>query len=248
MEKYKIRSFKKVVLILGMHRSGTSNLMGNLEELGLFIGIANSKSKFNKKGNKEIPLFRQFHDKVLHENKANWKAPKIINKWSDQNLSTLRTHIKNEFKSNEVWGIKDPRLMYLLKGWFSIIPKKKMTFIASFRHPLSVSHSLLKRGNIKSIQEGLIIWRKYNHRLLRLSEKLNISFLDFDNNNEVNSEITYNIYKELIQSPKKNDLSFYDQELVNTKFDKDECPKPLKELYKKLISKSKETKNSFLNP
>jgi len=238
---------KKIVLVLGMHRSGTSSLMGTLEELGLFIGNANSKSIHNKKGNKEIPLFRQFHDKILKENSANWMNPKIVNDWTNENIEELRNYIKSEFTNHEIWGLKDPRIVYLLKGWFNVIPKKKIIFITSIRHPLSVANSLLKRGNVKSIKEGLIIWRKYNHRILKLSEKFQILYIDFDGNPEKNSKITYNIYQKLIEQPLKSNLTFFNNTLVNTKFEKDECPPALKDLYQKLIIKCKNTEMEFLN-
>jgi len=41
------------ILILGMHRSGTSCLAGCLEEAGLYLGDVNLKAGFNKKGNRE---------------------------------------------------------------------------------------------------------------------------------------------------------------------------------------------------
>ena len=41
------------VIILGMHRSGTSCLTGCLKEYGLHLGDVSESNKHNKKGNQE---------------------------------------------------------------------------------------------------------------------------------------------------------------------------------------------------
>ena len=43
------------IVILGMHRSGTSCLAGCLEELGLHLGTVITSAPHNKKGNRENP-------------------------------------------------------------------------------------------------------------------------------------------------------------------------------------------------
>ena len=42
-----------VVLVLGMHRSGTSCLAGSLQQAGLELGDVFTSNPFNKKGNRE---------------------------------------------------------------------------------------------------------------------------------------------------------------------------------------------------
>ena len=41
------------VVVLGMHRSGTSCLAGSLEQQGLFLGEVNTSAPWNRRGNRE---------------------------------------------------------------------------------------------------------------------------------------------------------------------------------------------------
>ena len=44
---------RAAVVILGMHRSGTSCLTGSLQDKGLYLGQVSQRGTFNKKGNRE---------------------------------------------------------------------------------------------------------------------------------------------------------------------------------------------------
>ena len=46
------------VIVLGMHRSGTSLLTGSLEAAGLHLGEVNNAARYNPKGNKENESIR----------------------------------------------------------------------------------------------------------------------------------------------------------------------------------------------
>lgn len=246
LNKLKRTDFTKVVLVLGMHRSGTSSLMGSLEELGLNIGQANNTSQYNSKGNKEIPDFRKWHDQIFANNQANWNQPKNIIDWSETNLKELYQLIKNHFGDLKIWGLKDPRLLFMIKAWFQIIPKKKIVFFASVRHPISVVKSLLKRGNINSEKEGFLIWKKYNKRLLFLSKKFNIQFIDFDNDAAQNNRIIMSLFSDMIGPPAKQNLSFYDERLVHSKETIESCPESLRSLYDQLLINCKNTAEMVL--
>ena len=63
------------ILILGMHRSGTSCLAGSLQEAGLYLGEVNTTAPHNAKGNRESRTIVALHDGLLQANGGAWDAP-----------------------------------------------------------------------------------------------------------------------------------------------------------------------------
>src|SRR5687768_5428442 len=66
-----MKSFRdnpRPLIILGMHRSGTSMLARMLEACGLFVGAALEE-------NHEPPLFRKINDRMLALAGASWTRP-----------------------------------------------------------------------------------------------------------------------------------------------------------------------------
>ncbi len=166
------------VLILGMHRSGTSGLTGALEAAGLFLGETRLWSDDNRKGNREHSTAMALNTDVLAANKGNWKAPSQISPlhWS-QDLCNRRNILLADFAASAHWGLKDPRLIFTLEGWQDVLPNARMVGI--FRHPVSVAKSLEARKDL-SFQEGLDLWKIYNRRLLQLHDATPFPLIDFD--------------------------------------------------------------------
>lgn len=166
-----------VVAILGMHRSGTSCLAGSLEAWGLPLGEVMTSSKHNKLGNRENPDIFRLHEAVLADNGGSWQNPLTVTKWRAERLDALRAIIEKH--SSGLWGFKDPRTLFLLDGWYSVIPRSRFRYVATFRHPMAVARSLNVRNGM-SIDQGLELWRSYNQRLLSLMEDRKIHLVDFD--------------------------------------------------------------------
>ena len=59
---------RRVIAILGMHRSGTSCLTGSLQEAGLELGEHHTWNPYNRKGNRENQDFVDLHDAILAAN------------------------------------------------------------------------------------------------------------------------------------------------------------------------------------
>ena len=98
------------VIVLGMHRSGTSLLTGSLEAAGLHLGKVNHAAPFNRKGNKENEPIRGFHDELLAKNGASWdRPPKGQVRWDRPDEERARSLIEAHLRSARPWGFKDPR-------------------------------------------------------------------------------------------------------------------------------------------
>ncbi len=166
-----------VIAILGMHRSGTSCLAGSMEAWGLPLGKVMTSSPYNKLGNRENPHIFNLHEAVLTDNGGSWQNPLPVTAWRTERLDALGAII--EKYPAKLWGFKDPRALFLLDGWYRIIPKSRFRYVATFRHPMAVAQSLESRNQMP-IDRGLALWSCYNRRLLTLMEELDIPLVNFD--------------------------------------------------------------------
>ena len=165
------------VLILGMHRSGTSCLAGSLEQAGLYLGQVNTKAPHNAKGNRENRDIMDLNDSVLALADATWDhPPKGEITWTQEQIET-RDALIATYPTDKKWGFKEPRTMFTFEGWLDAFPQVQVA--ATFRHPLSVAQSLNIRNKFP-IEQGLQLWRAYNERLLTLSQMRKVEFICFD--------------------------------------------------------------------
>ena len=165
-----------VICILGMHRSGTSSLAGSLEEAGLHLGKIIKKAPNNAKGNRENKRIMDLQDELLAYNGGSWRSPPENVVWTDAHRAA-RDAILASYKRRDLWGFKDPRTLLTLRFWQEALPR--MTFVATFRHPLLVAESLIRR-NGGDRERWLALWAEYNQRLLALHAHYGFEVLSFD--------------------------------------------------------------------
>lgn len=221
------------ILILGMHRSGTSCLTGCLQEAGLFLGNVNTQAGFNTKGNRENLDIMTLHDQILQRVGAAWdRPPNDDPKWTDAESRQLRL-ILDGYPSDRAWGTKDPRSLFMIGGWQSLSTPK---FIGTFRHPVEVAASLVHRAKIwkqaMSQETAFDLWSKYNQRMLRLHRETPFDILRFD--------IEPNLYQKKLEIAGKrigldvpDELSFREPGLHNHRADID-VPSSLMEIWEVL--------------
>lgn len=230
---------KKVVIILGMHRSGTSCLAGSLQEYGLFLGNVKTDSPYNKKGNRELPEVFNLQEEILNFFEANWSNPPnvILPKcdWIDDRI----IEIIEKLSDNNFWGFKDPRTIFTLHLWLPLLAKFDVSLIGTFRHPLAVANSLQKRNNM-ALEDGLNLWFKYNLKLLDLAKIYDISIINFDWDEEQYKRKIRDFIKNIGFSTKRNCIEhFYDEKLINTVVKNDiELPDYITKCYHDLIQLS----------
>jgi hypothetical protein len=210
------------LLILGMHRSGTSCLAGCLQEAGLYLGDVNTEAGFNKKGNREDHKIMELHDRILKRTKASWdKPPKQEPKWTAQEKKDL-TSLLATFPSNTVWGIKDPRALLLLTGWHEV---STPTCIGTFRHPAEVIASLVHRAREwkqpMSKAKAANLWDAYNQRMLKQYAKQPFDIIRYDIDVGLYYEKLDAVIKPLglsiPKSPKFRDAKLHNQHSIEQK-------------------------------
>lgn len=168
------------VIVLGMHRSGTSLLAGSLEAAGLYLGDVNHAAPFNRKGNKENEPIRGFHNELLAKNGASWdRPPRRQIQWKQPDEERARSLVEPYFRAALPWGFKDPRTIWLVEGWLRLLPAARI--VGVFRHPSLVVRSLAARtGDLATgTGEALKLWCAYNSELLRLHRKYRFPLVHF---------------------------------------------------------------------
>jgi hypothetical protein len=165
------------VVVLGMHRSGTSSLAGCLQEAGLYLGEVVEQAPHNARGNRESLRIRAVNDMVLEHNGGSWDKPPRVIKWDDelriQRDNAVAAHVTRVGR----WGFKDPRTVLTIDFWAEAYPHLEL--VGTFRHPLSVARSLRERGRW-SLERGLALWSAYNERLLSLHGARSFPLISFD--------------------------------------------------------------------
>lgn len=174
------------VIVLGMHRSGTSMLSGLLVNGigynvgGPLIGAAfdNAKGFFERIDivlqNDEFMQsqriwwaegVRAYDGEEVYSDYASGSSKKITFQQGKKGLEFLND------PNNAPWLQKDPRMCITLRTWLHMMDKKPAV-VFTYRNPLEVAMSLEKRERNFPLEQGLRLWIVYNMRALQNSNDL----------------------------------------------------------------------------
>jgi hypothetical protein len=168
------------ILILGMHRSGTSCLAGSLQQRGLHLGEVHESRPYNRKGNRENQQVMDLNNAVLAASGGAWDRPPAHLRW-DPASEAARDGIIAGLRSGSggaPWGFKDPRSLLTLPFWQAALPGARLA--GTFRHPSRVAASLRARDPAMAPATALALWLEYNERLLAIHAQSPFPLLDFD--------------------------------------------------------------------
>jgi len=157
------------LLILGMHRSGTSSVTGLLHHLGVALGQNLMPAKAdNPKGFFEHQAIVDLHDEILKTLNTAWDDPRSLSPGWEQSpqlaphREQLLTLLRQDFTGISLWAIKDPRLCRLLPLWLSVLAELNVTpkVIFVLRDPAEVIASLQHR-NGTGREQAAMLWLSY---------------------------------------------------------------------------------------
>ncbi len=163
------------VIVVGMHRSGTSCLAGLLETSGLWTGDVIRQAKNNPKGTRENRRVFTMNDELMKKSGGSWDNPPETLRLSTDDLTKIRL-ILREYESARQWVLKDPRFLFTLDAW--LVHLREYQLIGAFRHPEAVAMSLYRRNGM-TLEEGRMLWLKYNRKLVSLHEKESFPLIHF---------------------------------------------------------------------
>jgi len=161
---------KRCIVVLGMHRSGTSMLAGMLARMGVDFGddLLPPIEGVNDKGFWEHRRLVELNEWFLSRLGRSWYSPEPLPAgWQcgkDAQLYTKQalSFIKSAFGNSEVFGLKDPRLCLFLPLWQQIFNQLGVApqYLVISRSPLEIAMSLYRRDRIPPML-GLYLDRKY---------------------------------------------------------------------------------------
>lgn len=131
-----------VLIIIGMHRSGTSLCASWLHKCGLNIGENLAGNAIgNVKGQYEDIDFLKLHEQILKSNNLTYKISNQQIK-TENWINSMQELVSNK-NSKPQWGWKEPRTCLFLKEYHQILPKSKNLII--YRDYNEVVDSLVRR-------------------------------------------------------------------------------------------------------
>ena len=165
------------LVVLGMHRSGTSAITGALRLCGAWTGDnteLTSPNAENPHGFWERRDIRRICDRLLRTAEADWwKVAKFEPSFIPHAVLTEQRHefarVVAALDEHRTWVIKEPRLCLLLPVLRDHITNPFCIHI--FRNPLEVARSLQRRNGF-GIAGGLALWEAYNRHALSASRDL----------------------------------------------------------------------------
>ena len=160
----------KALIVLGMHRSGTSAMMRVCNLLGVKLGSSMLESnEYNEMGYWEHKGIIEQHDIILKSlDSMRWDSLRDIpENWLQKNdvisaKKRIKSILDKEFGTSAFWGFKDPRICRLIPLWAVIFKNIGVQphYIHIIRNPYEVALSLRRRDNL-SEGDALLLWLRY---------------------------------------------------------------------------------------
>jgi hypothetical protein len=165
------------IIVVGMHRSGTTMICRLLEDLGLFVGN-------RKDDNHEARFFHNINLRLFSQGGARWDNPSAVHYLIKDRearalavdyirrylLTSPRTasflgwtrylKYRSIFHIDIPWGWKSPLNTFTLPIWLDLFPNAKVIHI--YRHGVDVANSLRVRGR-KDMRQNWV--RKLYYKL-----------------------------------------------------------------------------------
>lgn len=166
----------RVLVVTGMHRSGTSLVANYLHACGVHLGDRLlGRNDSNPRGHYEDLEILDFHQGILDRHGL---TPYLTRRDLPLAIGEQDRRAAGEIVARRlagehaVWGWKDPRTALFLDLWREMLPDAHFIFL--FRHPFAVLDSLLRRADPEihaSPELGLETWRAYNEPLLAFAQR-----------------------------------------------------------------------------
>ena len=179
---------RTLLLVTGMHRSGTSAVAGALDGAG--VGDHDHyirANAFNSRGYFEDERVLAIHESVEWALGRHWSDLDALpaHWWQGSELAGQRRAITSllddRLGANAVWLVKDPRLCLMLPLWRDVLMGMPIDVrvVLVLRHPLAVADSLARRDNM-TLPHSLLLWLSHVLSMEFETRTLPRAFVDYD--------------------------------------------------------------------
>lgn len=191
-----------IVIVLGMHRTGSSLVSSILHHAGINMGdTCQWKSYDNPAGFYEDKEFLSFNIRLLQKLNSNWytipRMNDVINLMYDNKIINKVDTLIKKRQHKIKWGFKDPRTVLTLPIYMHYLcnkHKNKTKLIFVYRNPVAVAKSLMIRNNF-NLDFGLMLCNAYVKNMTMYMhdyeiDKLHVSYEELINKPESIKQIT----------------------------------------------------------
>jgi hypothetical protein len=177
-----------LIVVLGMHRSGTSALTRAMSALGADFGtnLMPAAEGVNDKGFFEDLDINAINIAVMQAAGADWDtmAPIDINTIEPQHLDRLQTDAIALLRAKchgKIFALKDPRIARLLPFWQPIFARieTRIKYLIAFRNPISVAKSLSHRNHFPE-EKSHHLWLAHTVPALQMTHAATRALIDYD--------------------------------------------------------------------
>ena len=181
-------SARRITLVLGMHRSGTSAIAGAIHALGAGLGGALvPAADDNPRGYFEHAATVEINETLLIDLDSGWDDPApFAEGWLDTPAAdaarrAIRALLARDFSGEGWWVLKDPRLCRLLPIWLPLLMEAgfHVDAVIAWRSPSGVVASLVKRDRMAPA-EALHLLLEHLLDMVRDSGGLRQFVIDYD--------------------------------------------------------------------
>jgi glycosyltransferase involved in cell wall biosynthesis len=156
----------RIIVVLGMHRGGTSAVARGVNAFGVSLGhnLMPPAVDNNEKGFWEDIEVSSLNDQVLAALGCNWHSLRQIDaaEFANPGLELWRRNarklLEDKFGKGTQFAFKDPRTSRLLPFWQAVFAEMALEerYVIVLRNPLSVGESLNARGGMPAEQSALL--------------------------------------------------------------------------------------------
>jgi len=246
----------RLIVVLGMHRSGTSAVTRGLQVLRVSLGdrMMPPAEGNNAKGFWEDIDLNALNIQMLAAVRSDWSYLTPI---ETKDVETLRNAgyflravelLRQKVGGVAVFGFKDPRVAKLLPFWKEVFVHCQfdVSYVLTVRHPLSVTRSLIKRDGLPA-EKCYLLWLEYVLKSLADSAGCQRVLVDYDllmkspdhELGRLATQLDLTLDAEELQNYK---TGFLDQSLRHTVYQvkdlllESSCPPLVQEIYTTLLN------------
>jgi GT2 family glycosyltransferase len=168
------------IIVLGMHRSGTSSVAGLLARMGVAVGPSADllEGPDNPKGHYESGRLHMACVRRLAAAGGDWRDPPSTapNTAVDAFRQDVGALI-DEFDRQRPWLFKEPRLCLLARELLPLLTRP--LFVHVVRDPVAIADSLAARDGLAHV-DALALWQRYTHDSFAASDGWSRLIVDYD--------------------------------------------------------------------
>jgi len=215
----------RLIVVLGMHRSGTSAITRGLKTLGVELGdnLYAPDPEINAKGYWEDADLAGLNIRLLEALGSAWHDTRplprdFVDRLASRGFLPQAVHLlQAKLNSHRVFGFKDPRNSLLLPFWKRAFAQLhvRVGYVLAVRNPLSVIESLARRDRF-DFKKSAQLWLMHSvHMMENTSSEKERAIVDYDILMETPAEVLRGVGRSLALDAIPCELEAYEREFLD---------------------------------